>query len=68
VTIRAKDAFTADAWSKVMFIDGWRRGLEIIKQQHLDDFEAVWVDDQNQVHMTPEIQKVLQWKPPTPGI
>ena len=26
VTIRAKDAFTADAWSKVMFILGWKEG------------------------------------------
>jgi thiamine biosynthesis lipoprotein len=68
VTIRAKDAFTADAWSKVMFIDGWQKGLEIIKQNKLDDFEAVWVDDKNQVHMTPEIQKVMIIKhPPTDG-
>ena len=69
VTIRAKDAFTADAWSKVMFIYGVDKGLELIKQNKLDDFEVVWVDANNDVVMTPEIKKVLVIKhPPTPGI
>ena len=56
VTIRAKDAFTADAWSKVMFIYGWKVGQDIIKREKLDDFEAVWVDDKNAVHMTPGVE------------
>jgi thiamine biosynthesis lipoprotein len=68
VTIRTKDAYTADAWSKVMFIWGWKKGLELIKENKLDDFEVVWVDDQNEVHMTPGIEKDLKIvKPPTPG-
>jgi thiamine biosynthesis lipoprotein len=68
VTIRAKDAYTADAWSKVMFIWGWKKGLELIKENKLDDFEVVWVDDQNSIHMTPGIQKDLKIiKDPTPG-
>jgi thiamine biosynthesis lipoprotein len=67
VTIRAKDAFTADAWSKVMFIDGPTKGLQVIKDNHLDDFEVVWVDDKNNVIMTPGIQQVLQWHKPTDG-
>jgi thiamine biosynthesis lipoprotein len=68
VTIRAKDAYTADAWSKVMFIYGWKKGLELIKENKLDDFEAVWVDDKNTIHMTPGIQKDLKIiKDPTPG-
>ena len=68
VTIRAKDAFTADAWSKVMFIYGWKRGMEIIKEQKLDDFDAVWVADDNTVHATPGIEKDLKRvKDPTPG-
>jgi FAD:protein FMN transferase len=68
VTIRAKDAYTADAWSKVMFIYGYPKGLELIKENHLDDFEVVWVDDKNAVHMTPGIAGVLkQIKDPTPG-
>jgi FAD:protein FMN transferase len=69
VTIRAKDAFTADAWSKVMFIDGPQKGMQVIKDNHLDDFEAVWVDANNEVVTTPEIKKVLIIKhPPTPGV
>ncbi len=68
VTIRARDAFTADAWSKVMFIYGWQKGLELIKANHLDDFEVVWVDDKNAVHITPGIEKDLKrLKEPTPG-
>jgi len=40
VTVRAKDAFTADAWSKVMFIMGPRDALELIKREKLTDFES----------------------------
>jgi FAD:protein FMN transferase len=69
VTIRAKDAFTADAWSKVMFIDGVELGEKLIKDNKLDDFEVVWVDDQNKVTVTPGIEKDLKrLKEPTPGI
>jgi FAD:protein FMN transferase len=57
VTIRAKDAFTADAWSKVMFIAGWQAGLKMIEKYKLVDFEVVWVDDKNELHMTPAIEK-----------
>jgi FAD:protein FMN transferase len=68
VTIRAKDAYTADAWSKVMFIWGWKKGLELIKENKLEDFEVVWVDEQNNIHMTPGIEKDLKViKQPTPG-
>lgn len=68
VTVRAKDAFTADAWSKVMFILGPRVALELIKREKLADFEVVWVDDQNQVVMTDGIKSVLhRLKEPSPG-
>ena len=68
VTIRAHDAFTADAWSKVMFIYGWKEGLDIIAREKLDDFDVVWVDDKNVVHETPGIEKDLKMlHPPTPG-
>jgi thiamine biosynthesis lipoprotein ApbE len=68
VTIRAKDAFTADAWSKVMFIVGWKACMDIIKKYKLADFEVVWVDDKNEVHQTPAIEKELKIvHPPTPG-
>jgi thiamine biosynthesis lipoprotein len=69
VTIRAKDAFTADAWSKVLFIVGWKAGMDIIKKYKLQDFEVVWVDDKNEVHMTPAIEKQIKIvHPPTPGV
>jgi thiamine biosynthesis lipoprotein len=68
VTIRAKDAFTADAWSKVLFILGPKPSLALIKKQKLTDFEVVWVDDQNKIVMTKEIEKVIKvMKQPTPG-
>ena len=68
VTIRTKDAFTADAWSKVMFIAGYKDGLAIIDKYKLKDFEVVWVDDKNDVHMTDEIAKQIKIvKQPTPG-
>jgi len=68
VTIRAKDAFTADSWSKVMFILGWKDGMALLKKLKLADFEVVWVDDKNEVHMTPVIEKELKIvKQPTAG-
>ncbi|HEU4726265.1 MAG TPA: FAD:protein FMN transferase [Kofleriaceae bacterium] len=68
VTIRARDAFTADAWSKVMFIMGPRDALELIKREKLTDFEVVWVDDKNQVVMTDGIKGAIRvHKEPTPG-
>jgi thiamine biosynthesis lipoprotein len=68
VTVRAKDAFTADAWSKVLFILGWKDSLALIKREKLGDFEVVWVDDKNELRMTKGIERVLRVvKPPTPG-
>ena len=68
VTVRAKDAFTADAWSKALFILGPKAGMDLIKKQKLADFEVVWVDDKNEVKMTPAIEKELKIvKQPTPG-
>lgn len=68
VTIKAKDAFTADAWSKVMFILGPDEALKVIKREKLDDFEVVWVDDKNEIKLTPGFEKRLTiLRPPTPG-
>lgn len=68
VTIRTKDAFSADAWSKVMFILGPTEGLALIKKYKLADFEVVWVDADNKLTLTPVIEKQLQIrKQPTPG-
>ena len=68
VTIRAKDAFTADAWSKVLFILGWKESIALIAREKLTDFEIVVVDDTNTVHVTKGLESVLKRvKPPTPG-
>jgi thiamine biosynthesis lipoprotein len=68
VTIRAKDAYTADSWSKVMFILGPAEGMKLIKKYKLEDFEVVWVDDKNEIHMTDAIAKEIKIvKQPTPG-
>jgi thiamine biosynthesis lipoprotein len=68
VTVRARDAFTADAWSKVMFILGPKESFDLIKREKLTDFEVVWVDDKNQIVMTDGIRRdVMVLKEPTPG-
>jgi len=68
VTIRAKDAFTADAWSKVMFILGPKESLALIEKEKLGDFDAVWVDDKNEIHMTKGIEGTIKiQRQPTPG-
>jgi thiamine biosynthesis lipoprotein len=68
VTIRAHDAFTADAWSKVMFILGPVEAQKLLDKEKLADFEVVWVDDQNKVVMTNGLKSTLKvLKQPTPG-
>ena len=68
MTIRAKDAFTADAWSKVMFILGWKESLKVIDREKLTDFEVAWVDDKNEVRLTKGLDKTLTiLRQPTPG-
>lgn len=68
VTIRAKDAFTADAWSKVMFILGPAEAKKVMAREKLTDFEVVWIDDKNKVTMTDQIKSaILMQREPTPG-
>lgn len=67
VTVMAKDAFTADAWSKVLFILGWKKAMPLVEQ--MKDFEAVFVDPDNQVHISRGLQgKLKVLRPPTPGV
>jgi FAD:protein FMN transferase len=69
VTIRARDAFTADAWSKVMFILGPQASLKLIEREKLADFEVIWIDDKNEVIATKAIEPTLTMlRKPTPGI
>jgi FAD:protein FMN transferase len=66
VTVRAHDAFTADAWSKVLFILGAKGAMDLVEKKQ--DFDAVWVDGQNQVHMSSGLKDLVHiLHPPTPG-
>jgi len=68
VTVKAKDAFTADAWSKVLFILGPKESLKLIEREKLTDFDAAWVDDKNELHVTKGLEASLAiLKKPTPG-
>lgn len=69
VTIRAIDAFTADAWSKVMFILGPTEAKKLIARERLTDFDAVWIDPQNEIVITRGLEPALKLlKKPTPGV
>lgn len=66
VTVLAKDAFTADAWSKVLFIMGWKRAMPLVEK--MPDFEAVFVDADNNVHVSSGLKdKIKILRPPTAG-
>lgn len=67
VTIMAKDAITAEVLSKMLFIWGPKRGLAFIAK--MKGIEAVIVDRQNRVHVSPGLKKrLIQIAPPTDGI
>jgi hypothetical protein len=53
----------------VLFILGPVEAQKVIKAQKLTDFEVVWVDDKNEVTMTPGLKTVVsKLKDPTPGV
>jgi thiamine biosynthesis lipoprotein len=56
VTVSAKDALTADAWSKPLFILGPERGLKLLKT--MPDLQAVFIDAKNQIRTTPGLTVV----------
>lgn len=68
VTVIADDAFTAECLARAAFVLGPREGLKLIARQ--PGANAVFVDDKNQVHLTPGLKKLaragaLTWRPPT---
>jgi thiamine biosynthesis lipoprotein len=66
VTVMAKDAMTADAWSKPLFIMGAAEGMKLVEK--LPELEAVFVDDKNQVHVSSGLKGTIKiLHPPTPG-
>jgi thiamine biosynthesis lipoprotein len=64
VTVMAKDAFTADSWSKVLFIQGADKALPLVEK--MDDFDAVWVTAKNDVVVSSGLKDLLKiLQPPT---
>jgi thiamine biosynthesis lipoprotein len=67
VTVMTGDAFTADAWDTALFVLGVEKGMALVEKR--PDLEAVFVDAQNQVHVSSGLRgKVHVLHPPTPGI
>lgn len=67
VTVLAKDALTADVWSTALFIIGPAAGLPMVER--MKDVEAVFVDDENEVHVSTGLKDRLKIvHPPTDGI
>ena len=66
VTVLAPDALTADVWSTALFVMGYQAGMKQLAK--MPGIEAVFVDGQNQVHISPGLEgKVWISKQPTPG-
>ncbi|MEZ4366738.1 MAG: FAD:protein FMN transferase [Kofleriaceae bacterium] len=64
VTLLAKDAFTADAWSKVLFILGPDQAMALVEKT--PDLEAAWVDAHNVVRVSSGLKDRLTiLHPPT---
>jgi thiamine biosynthesis lipoprotein len=67
VTVLAQDALTADVWSTSLFIIGADKGLPMVEK--MAGVEAVFVDADNQVHMSSGLKGRLKIvHPPTDGI
>jgi len=67
VTVMAKSALVADGWSTALFVLGAQKGLKLVEK--MPDLEAVFVDDNNQVHISSGLKnKVWIMKKPTKGI
>ena len=58
VTVMATDAFTADAWSKVLFILGADGAMDLVEK--MPDFDAAWVDSKNAVHVSSGLKPILK--------
>lgn len=67
VTVMAKKAIVADAWSTALFVLGVQKGMPLVES--LPELEAVFVDDKNQVHVSSGLKgKLWIMHKPTDGI
>lgn len=67
VTIYARDALTADGLDDAVLIMGVKAGMQLVES--LPDVGAIVVDDQNRVHVSSRLKKLVRIvHPPTPGL
>jgi thiamine biosynthesis lipoprotein len=67
VTVMAKDALTADRWSKAFFVLGPEKGMALLGK--LGDVEVVIIDKDNKVHVSKGLEgKLIIKHPPADGI
>jgi FAD:protein FMN transferase len=67
VTVMAKDAMTADGLSTALFVMGPDAGMALVET--LPEVEAVFVDADNQLHISTGLRgKLMVLRPPTDGI
>ena len=67
VTVLAKNAMTADAYSTALFILGAKAGLQLVET--LPGIDAIFVDSDNKVHVSKGLQtKVKILRAPSPGL
>lgn len=65
-TVVAERADTASALATAAFVLGPEAGIDLVNR--LRNVEAVLVDDQNRVHMSPGLADVVRFRPPTDGV
>lgn len=65
VTVIAKDALTAEALARALFVMGARDGIALVER--LKDVDAVVVTQENKVVLSRGIRSSIQVRPPTDG-
>lgn len=67
VTVMAKDALTADAWSTSLFIMGHEKGMKLVEKT--PGLDAVFVDQDNKVHISSGLEDLVRLqKKPSDGV
>ncbi|MCP4501224.1 MAG: FAD:protein FMN transferase [Deltaproteobacteria bacterium] len=63
VTVLAKDALVADAFSTAVFVLGPKDGMAMVER--MKDVEAILVTDKNEVLVSTGLKKSVDFRPPT---
>lgn len=65
VTVVARDALSAEALSRAIFVLGAKKGISLV--QRLKGVEAIVITDDNQVVLSKGLKGTVQVRPPTDG-